>query len=51
MDLAAAVAELRDATDLRSLRKGYYGASPLPVEILREMKRGLPGIRLWNFYE
>ncbi|MFC9356073.1 acyl-CoA synthetase [Rhodococcus sp. NPDC057014] len=37
-------------TDLRSLRKGYYGASPLPVEILREMNRRLPGIRLWNFY-
>ncbi|MGV9866206.1 acyl-CoA synthetase [Rhodococcus koreensis] len=37
-------------TDLRSLRKGYYGASPLPLEILREMNRRLPGIRLWNFY-
>lgn len=32
------------------LRKGYYGASPLPVEVLREMNRRLPGIRLWNFY-
>ncbi len=39
-----------DTTDLRSLRKGYYGASALPVEILREMNRRLPGIRLWNFY-
>ncbi|RZK96181.1 MAG: acyl-CoA synthetase [Rhodococcus sp. (in: high G+C Gram-positive bacteria)] len=39
-----------DGTDLRTLRKGYYGASPLPVEILREMNRRLPGIRLWNFY-
>nr|WP_271213892.1 acyl-CoA synthetase [Rhodococcus wratislaviensis] len=39
-----------DGTDLRSLRKGYYGASPLPVEILHEMNRRLPGIRLWNFY-
>lgn len=39
-----------ESTDLRSLRKGYYGASPLPVEILREMNRRLPGIRLWNFY-
>lgn len=29
-------------TDLRSLRKGYYGASPLPLEILREMNRRLP---------
>ncbi|MEE2060717.1 acyl-CoA synthetase [Rhodococcus artemisiae] len=39
-----------DTTDLRSLRKGYYGASALPVEILHEMNRRLPGIRLWNFY-
>jgi fatty-acyl-CoA synthase len=39
-----------ESADLRSLRKGYYGASPLPVEILREMNRRLPGIRLWNFY-
>ncbi|ANS25012.1 acyl-CoA synthetase [Rhodococcus opacus] len=39
-----------EGTDLRSLRKGYYGASPLPVEVLREMNRRLPGIRLWNFY-
>ncbi|RZK83946.1 MAG: acyl-CoA synthetase, partial [Rhodococcus sp. (in: high G+C Gram-positive bacteria)] len=39
-----------EGTDLSSLRKGYYGASPLPVEVLREMNRRLPGIRLWNFY-
>ncbi|TCN55843.1 fatty-acyl-CoA synthase [Rhodococcus sp. SMB37] len=39
-----------DTTDLGSLRKGYYGASALPVEILHEMNRRLPGIRLWNFY-
>jgi fatty-acyl-CoA synthase len=39
-----------DTTDLSSLRKGYYGASPMPVEILREMQRRLPGVLLWNFY-
>src|SRR5215218_5399342 len=26
-----------DTTDLSSLRKGYYGASPMPVEVLREL--------------
>jgi fatty-acyl-CoA synthase len=39
-----------DTTDLSSLRKGYYGASPMPVEILRELQRRLPGVQLWNFY-
>lgn len=39
-----------DSTDLSSLRKGYYGASPMPVEILGEMQRRLPDVRLWNFY-
>jgi fatty-acyl-CoA synthase len=37
-------------TDLSSLRKGYYGASPMPVEILRELQRRLPDVQLWNFY-
>jgi len=37
-------------TDLSSLRKGYYGASPMPVEILRELQDRLPDVRLWNFY-
>ena len=36
--------------DLGSLRKGYYGASAMPVEVLRELRERLPGIRLWNFY-
>ncbi|OBI61658.1 acyl-CoA synthetase [Mycolicibacterium fortuitum] len=36
--------------DLSSLRKGYYGASPMPTEILHEMRRRLPNLRLWNFY-
>jgi fatty-acyl-CoA synthase len=39
-----------ETTDLSSLRKGYYGASPMPVEILREMQRRLPDVQLWNFY-
>jgi fatty-acyl-CoA synthase len=39
-----------DATDLSSLRKGYYGASPMPVEVLRELQRRLPGVQFWNFY-
>jgi fatty-acyl-CoA synthase len=39
-----------DSTDLSSLRTGYYGASPMPVEVLRELQRRLPDVRLWNFY-
>ncbi len=39
-----------DSRDLSSLRKGYYGASPMPVEVLREIQRRLPEVRLWNFY-
>jgi fatty-acyl-CoA synthase len=39
-----------DSSDLSSLRKGYYGASIMPVEVLREILRRLPAVRLWNFY-
>jgi fatty-acyl-CoA synthase len=39
-----------DRTDLGSLRKGYYGASAMPVEVLHEIGERLPGVRLWNFY-
>jgi fatty-acyl-CoA synthase len=39
-----------DEADLSSLRKGYYGASPMPVEVLRELQRRLPDVQLWNFY-
>lgn len=39
-----------DTTDLSSLRKGYYGASPMPAEVLRELAERLPGVSLWNFY-
>jgi fatty-acyl-CoA synthase len=39
-----------DTRDLSSLQKGYYGASPMPVEVLTEISRRLPELRLWNFY-
>jgi fatty-acyl-CoA synthase len=39
-----------DRTNLSSLRKGYYGASIMPVEVLLELQRRLPQVRLWNFY-
>ncbi|MWA05239.1 AMP-binding protein [Actinomadura sp. LD22] len=39
-----------ETRDLSSLRKGYYGASAMPVEVLRELLRRLPDVRLWNFY-
>ncbi|HEX8738675.1 MAG TPA: fatty acyl-CoA synthetase [Casimicrobiaceae bacterium] len=41
---------LFDATDLASLAKGYYGASIMPVEVMRELARRLPKVRLWNLY-
>ena len=39
-----------DGADLSSLRKGYYGASIMPVEVMREMARRMPNVRLWNLY-
>jgi fatty-acyl-CoA synthase len=39
-----------DAADLSTLRKGYYGAAIMPVEVLKEIGRRLPDVRLWNFY-
>ena len=39
-----------DGADLSSLRKGYYGASIMPVEVMREMARRMPKVRLWNLY-
>jgi fatty-acyl-CoA synthase len=33
-----------------ALTKGYYGASIMPVEVLRELAARLPAARLWNFY-
>ena len=41
---------LFETTDLSSLCKGYYGASIMPVEVLRELSRRLPKVRLWNLY-
>ena len=41
---------LFDRTDLSSLRKGYYGASIMPMEVLRELAARLPQVRLWNLY-
>jgi fatty-acyl-CoA synthase len=39
-----------DRTDLSTLQKGYYGASIMPVEVLLELQRRLPGVKFWNFY-
>lgn len=39
-----------DQVDLSSLRKGYYGASAMPTEILHEIRERLPNLQLWNFY-
>jgi fatty-acyl-CoA synthase len=39
-----------ETTDLSSLQKGYYGASIMPVEVLREMQSRMSRVRLWNFY-
>lgn len=39
-----------ETRELSSLRKGYYGASAMPVEVLRELQRRLPDVQLWNFY-
>lgn len=37
--------------DLSSLQKGYYGASIMPVEVLKEIQRRLPSCqRLYNYY-
>ena len=39
-----------DSTDISKLRKGYYGASIMPVEVLRELQARAPQVRLWNLY-
>ncbi|KQM14854.1 acyl-CoA synthetase [Novosphingobium sp. Leaf2] len=41
---------LFDACDLSRLTHGYYGASIMPVEILKELRSRVPGLRLWNCY-
>ena len=39
-----------DKTDLSTLKKGYYGASIMPVEIVKELSARLPDMRLFNLY-
>jgi fatty-acyl-CoA synthase len=41
---------LFDATNFQRLTKGYYGASIMPIEILKEMQDRLPKVSLWNLY-
>ena len=41
---------LFDQADLSSLTHGFYGASIMPVEILRELMARLPGVRWYNCY-
>ena len=39
-----------DKHDLTCLKKCYYGASIMPVEVLKEMLDRLPGARVYNYY-
>ena len=39
-----------NAHALRSLRKGYFGASIMPLEVLHELRSRLPELLLWNLY-
>ena len=41
---------LFEQTDLSGLVKGYYGASIMPVEVLKELQSRAPQLRLWNLY-
>lgn len=41
---------LFERCDLSSLGKGYYGASIMPVEVLKEIQQRMPDLRLWNLY-
>jgi fatty-acyl-CoA synthase len=43
-------APLMARSNLSALEKGYYGASIMPVEVLRELGERLPQLRLWNLY-
>ncbi|MDQ1278062.1 MAG: fatty-acyl-CoA synthase, partial [Thermodesulfobacteriota bacterium] len=36
--------------DLSTLKKAYYGASIMPLEILKEMMARLPGVKIYNYY-
>ena len=39
-----------DQRNLSSLRKGFYGASIMPMEVVKELSTRLPAMRLYNFY-
>jgi fatty-acyl-CoA synthase len=39
-----------DKHDLTCLKKCYYGASIMPVEVLKEMLDRLPGAKIYNYY-
>src|SRR4029079_7263906 len=39
-----------DRRDLSSLRKGYYRASIMPMEVIKELSSRLPHMRLFNLY-
>jgi fatty-acyl-CoA synthase len=39
-----------DRHDLSCLKKCYYGASIMPVEVLKEILDRLPGARVYNYY-
>ncbi|MEE8601297.1 fatty acyl-CoA synthetase [Euzebya tangerina] len=39
-----------DPSRMATVTKGYYGASIMPVEVVRELSELLPGLRLWNLY-
>lgn len=39
-----------DPQKLSSLRKGYYGASIMPTEVIHRMQEQLPWLRFWNYY-
>ena len=41
---------LFDPAKLGQLAKGYYGASIMPVEVMKEIATRLPNVRLWNLY-
>ncbi len=41
---------LFDPAKLSPLAKGYYGASIMPVEVMKEIATRLPQVRLWNLY-
>jgi fatty-acyl-CoA synthase len=39
-----------DKYDLSCLKKCYYGASIMPVEVIKEMLERLPGVGIYNYY-